>query len=419
MHEAETVSAISIILYGLLSLTSLYYWFRLRKNRNIDITKIESVKAQYIISKQQFARESKSFFFFVLFLSSLFDIPFYVGCLTDGGPHHECVWGGAWHTVVWSFHLLALFGYTLCLGIPLFLWSDVLNGRDGRIWKSAHSADATKKFLRASVFLYLLLEIASIVSLLLNGSDEYFGSNTYRHIFMVAEPALISCISIVWLSMGIRLQLYVRSVKFNKEAELRILFFVNLVMFSIVVSFLMRAVLLVLVNYHVLNLGGKTFPYLLWVLLTRWMPYIYCSFMLIYILQRSESSSGSKMKYQGTQQCADARMTRALLQHQEHSKVMSTGALLSSIMNFSSDIGTLPGRSSSSNPYGSDNGSGGGGRERVIVDMSDMSSTTSAPHSSDLGGWPITDYSSEGASDLPLLDQFDHSNLSYTANNQL
>ena len=156
MAQSEIVVAIvSIIIYFLLACTSLHFYYRLRTNMPPEMSLVTSAKTQYVVSKQQFARESKYIFFIVLFFCALCDIPFYAGCLYEGGPH-ECTWSNTLHTVVWSLHLLSLFGYLLCLGIPLFLWSDVLNGRDGKLFNSAHQ------------ILITVLEISSVSSVFLS-----------------------------------------------------------------------------------------------------------------------------------------------------------------------------------------------------------------------------------------------------------
>jgi hypothetical protein len=90
MNTEQWVSLASISLFVLLALTSLYYYLQLRSSVPVDVSLISSTKALNVVSKQQFARESKSFFFLVLCCSAVCDIPFYAGCLYREGPH-QCV----------------------------------------------------------------------------------------------------------------------------------------------------------------------------------------------------------------------------------------------------------------------------------------------------------------------------------------
>lgn len=73
------VSLISIILYGSLALSSIYYYYKLKKSNK------EGKKGVY--------DESKLLFFACLGISSFLDVPSYVFCLIYGGPV-ECEWVG-------------------------------------------------------------------------------------------------------------------------------------------------------------------------------------------------------------------------------------------------------------------------------------------------------------------------------------
>ncbi len=306
------VSLTSVVLYFSLAVTSLYFYLRLRGPFPLHLG-LDAAKTQWtVVGRRRCALNSKSLFFLLLCLSSLSDVPFYIGCLSESGPD-QCGWNNDMHTVVWSFHLVALFGYAVCLGIPLFLWSDVINGRDGLLFRSAHKADFTKKFLRLSVLLYFILEVATVVSMLVTGENEYFSSLEYRTVFSMSESSLIASIACVWLVMGIRLQLYVRAVRFDAQSQKRILLMVNLIMLSIFCCYLLRAVLLLLHNFSLIEVGGERLSYAAWVACTRWLPYIYCSFMLIYILQRSEGTPDKS----NTQEAPQSSVMRSLLHEQE------------------------------------------------------------------------------------------------------
>jgi hypothetical protein len=59
--------------------------------------------------------EFKLVFFWVMAVSALFSLPLWVGCVATGSPA-ECQWHGPFYYTFWSFHLLALIGFSFCVG---------------------------------------------------------------------------------------------------------------------------------------------------------------------------------------------------------------------------------------------------------------------------------------------------------------
>lgn len=301
MTETVVVAAVSIFLYFILSAASSYSYYRLwLKKRNATNLRLPT----YVVNANGRFDDSKRFFFLTLAASAFLDIPFYVECLASNAK--ECVWFDIGHTVCWSFHLLALTGYAVCLGIPLFLWSDIINGKDGSVWTCESSY--TKIFLHVSIGLYAAFQLTSIIALSITSKD-YF-SKEYSEATFWFESMLITFMALGWFLIGVRLQIYIRNVQLRPEAEGKIVMVINMIMLTVCLSFVTRAVLTGLRSYYE-NLNGIS--YAVYALGTRWLPYIFCSFLLIHILRRSDTKQGAAA-LNSTQETADsARLHASLL----------------------------------------------------------------------------------------------------------
>jgi hypothetical protein len=144
-----SVAWISLCLYFLLFACSLYFYMKLSK---FNASNSPTLRAATLGPRARFEKEmnkSKQIFFCLIAISALFDMPYYLGCIVDSGPK-DCEWDNDSFTIVWSVHLIASTGYAIAMGIPLFLWSDIVNGRDGAIWGSIFRPDFAKLYLYIS-----------------------------------------------------------------------------------------------------------------------------------------------------------------------------------------------------------------------------------------------------------------------------
>ena len=98
---ALVISLCSLLLYSALFAASLH---QLRIHLRL---KDASTGGSFI--------EFKLVFFFVMGGSALFSLPLWVGCLAAGSPSN-CQWEGPFYYIFWSFHLLALIGFSFCVG---------------------------------------------------------------------------------------------------------------------------------------------------------------------------------------------------------------------------------------------------------------------------------------------------------------
>lgn len=278
-NEFNIVALFSIVLYSALALTSGYYYRRLKTPPGDSMTMIPG--------RGQF-NKSKLTFFSVLCVSAALDVPLYVGCVSMNGPQY-CYWDSVSYSLCFCLHLIALVGYAVTLGIPLFLWSDLSQGRDGNMFSRKYP-DFSKIFLHLSIGSYFVLQMTIILTVLITADDPgKYDSSVVRKVGALADPIVIFVIAVIWLSSGIRLQMYVVDVCFRPADERKILFTINAVMFTILCSYLLRAVMVVSLytDYHNRSLHVLNYSYIIWTIGTRWIPYILCSFLLIFLMKRS------------------------------------------------------------------------------------------------------------------------------------
>jgi hypothetical protein len=278
------IAIISIILYALLSMVSLRYFLliyqrgRFRRNSLLDYN--------HIPGDAKFTR-SKLLFFLSLAISAALDIPLYVGCAVVGGPQ-DCEWDGYSYSAFWTLHRLALAGYFISLGIPLIQWTDVIYTQDDDIFSKQNS----RRFLLISTACYCALQIITSIAVFCASDASKHASyavSQFNSISNMFEAIFLVFIVAIWLWCGIRLQLYVMRVCFRPEAERRIIFMVNLVLLAVLLSYSLRAFLVfsLSINYC----GLYVCHYVVWIIGTRWLPYIVCSFLLIYTMRRSADNS--------------------------------------------------------------------------------------------------------------------------------
>lgn len=285
--EVLWVAAVSICAYGFLFSVSTYFLVKLVLKR------MYSVQSNATSFSSQMD-DSRKLFFAIISFSAFADIPLYFGCISNNGPA-DCEWDGDVYKACWILHLFAVAGYASALGIPLYLWSEVVNGRDGKIWNSRFPSDFTRKYLYGATALYVSIQMMIIVMVAAfynTESKDYDEVAELKSVVTIAESICITFISAGWCWCGIRLQLRVRRMQFRPRAERKISFIVTIIMSVITLSFFTRAIFVLSLMQE--NDNGYHVPtFYLWVLGTRWLPHVICSFMLIYVMRRSEGRGGA------------------------------------------------------------------------------------------------------------------------------
>lgn len=282
-----TIASLSIIFYGALAAVSFIYFhkFRLIQLRN-------NASIQYYRSNVGKFDDSKVLFFLVLGCSALLDIPIYFGCIVEGGPN-DCSYGTAFHEVFWFMHLIAVCGYGFSIIVPCILWSDMINKKDGKLFWSKYPADNTKRFFQFSLLLYILNTFVDILVGFIyyraSDPDAYQNGNMVDAICTLLEPIIIFGIAVGCLWCSVRLQLHVTRARLGLKTELRFLLYMNVTMGVIMFSYLARALFVLRLVPFMPDSYNNTFKvsYLVWILSTRWLPYIFCSFCLVSMMRAS------------------------------------------------------------------------------------------------------------------------------------
>lgn len=276
MKEEIILAGVSIGLYGSLSLTSWYFFIRYLlgtcwKQEGEILAEEKSVTGNF--------RKLKMLFFFAMAMSSSADLPLYVACILESGPSF-CHWGNSAYSITWSLHIMALSGYEVCLGIPLYMWSQIVTG---------HSVN-TKLLMIGSAISYFLLQVLTIACVFSNydPSGDSFETDPLNSSTVSVEAIYILLLAGAWLWYGIRLQLYVRSLGTRMEGGNTTLFkSVNGVMVMVVLCYMIRAICILILSIN----GTILVSYLEWLFFSRWLPYVFCSYLLIYLLRNKSISS--------------------------------------------------------------------------------------------------------------------------------
>lgn len=286
-REALLIASFSIVLYLFVACVAFYY------DRKFSLHTSRDSGMQTLIGKYDHAKQS---FFRVLFVSCLLDIPAYVGCLAYDGPT-ECEWNGLDELIFWFFHLLALCGYAFCIIIPCVLWADMITKKDGKLFFSNYPYDCIKRFFQIMLLLYvctsLLDIIMSCIYYRMSDKEAFADAPTYDFTPLI-ESILIVSISVGCLYCGIRLQLYVREVKFDSSIETKFLFTLNLIMSILVLSFVSRAVLVLMFIPYIPQSYQQRVSYSVYTIVSRWMPDVFCQLLLIYIMRLSGREVSAK-----------------------------------------------------------------------------------------------------------------------------
>eukprot|EP01039_Chlorochromonas_danica_P011668 gene11669-13081_t len=284
------LAVISLLLYCSLAGVSAFYFFKFRA---ITLENPHSSSYYRTIGKYD---EPKVLFFLVLTIAAILDIPMYTGCLIHGGPV-DCEWNTPTYPVFWVFHLLAVCGYAFSITIPCVMWSDMINRKDGKLFFSAFTYDSTKRFFQVCIVFYLINTVVDLLAVIIafrvSDHAHFQDRNIVDAVCTLIEPMLIFLIACGCLWCGVRLQSHVVQAKLNLSAVIRVLFYLNITMFIICASYLVRGVFILRFVYFLPDEYEVAFemPFSIWLLCTRWIPYVFCSFCLI----ASMRSSGAEI----------------------------------------------------------------------------------------------------------------------------
>lgn len=144
-----SLAVVSTLLYASLAGVSTYYYFKFKFKRSNESGGDGLLWGGLSLRSANMARfdEQKILFFLVLAVSASLDIPLFVACAAEGGPS-QCEWDGVVYSLCWCLHLAATCGYMLSIILPAVLWHDIINRKDGKVWRSKYPVDCTKRFFQ-------------------------------------------------------------------------------------------------------------------------------------------------------------------------------------------------------------------------------------------------------------------------------
>lgn len=272
------VAILSLLLYSSLLVVTIHQFYVIRNRR---------------ISK---FKDFKLIFLGILAVSAALSLPLWGVCAILGGPH-DCQWQSGSYAFCWSLHLLALVGYSTSIGIPTIMWSDIVNGVDSQSFLKSFSTsqiDSTRICFITFVTSYVIIELITIISMAVMMSpshmNDYFENNEIYQLSILLEPFIICFFAGGCLLIGIRLQLYVRSVRFDQFTQRRLLFQLNTVLAIVTICYMLRSILVfnLRIQYMSSNLS-----YVAWIACTHWAPQVICSFCLVIIMTRSRTADNN------------------------------------------------------------------------------------------------------------------------------
>lgn len=288
VNNTEVIAVISILLYFSVSLRSGYL-FLLYFSNNKKTTNILSVIGTERWKKIAF---EKRVFFVVLAISALMDAPFYIACAWIG-KDNECFWTSPAHSSMWCLHLLAMCGYTYCLGIPLTLIDEIAHGLSAKCCNLL-DGDLTIIFCRCCTFLYIIVQVTTIIAIIATGKED-FRNLEYSNVANILESIVVLMTALGWFFVGLRLQSRIKKFQFSPIARKKLIWTVNIIMLTITINYFIRSLLLFLKGFKtehhdaILTIG-KNCPYFVWVACTRWSPYVFSSHLLLYVMQQAENT---------------------------------------------------------------------------------------------------------------------------------
>ena len=195
--------------------------------------------------------------------------------------------------MVWSFHLVALCGYSLCLCIPVFLWYCMILGRPVDLFSFSYP-DFTKVFLHFSIICYSLVQILTIVIVLSMGVTS-FTQHTELYASMGCLSSMFELLMIaIWLAVGLQLQ---RLVYMSATRNVHnILLSVNIVLCIVLCTNLLRAFMVFELDVPFVNRDIMS-TYWFWILSSQYLPFVVSNFLLMSIMKMSSRSSEHSARY--------------------------------------------------------------------------------------------------------------------------
>jgi hypothetical protein len=212
--------------------------------------------------------------------------------------------------LAYACHLVALPGYFACIGIVVVLWRDLLEStrfratyieKQGRCCK-----DRVRSFLFFFTALYFTVEFAVAISVLAKMDwrrpYDFFDDDVTYQASILFDPAMLLIFTSGFIYYGFKIQCHVRRVKLNQNVHMRVLCQLNFFVSVITICYLLRAFIVTglffqgryMEPYHhsdeVYFKWDDTMPFIQYVMVTQWFPFILTSYCLLYLMRKPPST---------------------------------------------------------------------------------------------------------------------------------
>lgn len=233
----------------------------------------------------------------------MLELPTFLACIGKGGPS-ACYWDeDGTHDVLWCLHLVATCGFLYSITSTAILWSDIIQQKDGNVFFSRSPLDWTKVFFRAAWLSYCLCVVVTMVAVMIEecsheGSTAHAHSHEIGAVAYCIWPIVLLLITSGCFLSGWRLQQHVLRVQMDKSALGKVLFNVNATLLLICSSYAVRALLLLSLYSPMPELYAdqfaSTYHYCIWVPVTQWLPYWFCSCCLVEQMRHRGTGRGGQ-----------------------------------------------------------------------------------------------------------------------------
>jgi ABC-type methionine transport system permease subunit len=180
--------------------------------------------------------------------------------------------------IVSNFHIIAVSGFTFCMGIPICVWAGMVTGNEINIFEPTYTT-LSKAVLHISIVL-AMVNIVVVTVLNIVGNDP-IALDLYISLAMEVSQLLLS---LTWLCVGISLQRMV--ARTSVGSSVNIVFSLNVIILLVFLCNLTRVIVISLLNYRYASASPD------WVFTSYQfgcilVPYCFGNFLLIWLMSAS------------------------------------------------------------------------------------------------------------------------------------
>ncbi len=292
MDFYEAVDFTDIVLHSSLTLVAVYFCFSVNRFTRLFSSDHEIAPTSH--QTNNIYIQPKNWFFGVMAVASMCSILPDISCL-DYYFKGDCMFDDG--TIDFTFEIITTIvsgvGYVYTVIVPCILWNDALTLKDGKLFYSKYPPDRMKTFYRFVLISEIIASVGIVIAFIIIYVNYNIGIMLVEICRLIvailsAGICIACCISALQISALVN-RLYPTNVPFSRNSSVcnqplfwRLLF----PMFIIMISYMGRALVLLI------GLVWEDYPfdekwyYLCWILFSEWMPNVVCSFVLIDVVRR-------------------------------------------------------------------------------------------------------------------------------------